>query len=425
VPGPALIAAAGRARRGGWRRLAAPVLGGALGAFAAVIGTMIAITGTDLSCLAGASASAATGPAPSRSARADIPRARLAIYRAAGARFHLDWTFLASIGAQECSHGSCAGDNGSGCAGPMQISFRRGSPCSPGSGPTEWDLNRTDGDGDGHADINNPADAIFTAARVLRLSKGAPRTGGSYASYRQAACRYYGACADSSANYADQVMARAVQYGFRGVGASAPTDPARALAAPVASGDAGGCGQAAGAMMGAGPLGPVRRLYAPARLATLSTFAVAPGGGLVSCDARIVADVNYLTRRYGVWVTACYAIHSLTGDHPLGAAIDVVPRDGDWSRTMRLARAIGWQPVCAGSGTAPSCARLPFRFVAYNGFPNHGDPAHCVPCAGGAHLHISWQTSSSLGQPDNRPRTTYSPARWIDAFTVPGQAPSA
>ena len=66
--------------------------------------------------------------------------------------------------------------------------------------------------------------------------KGAPATGGSFAEYRQAACNYYGACADATVSYAEEVMARAVQYGFLGSGAPAPTDPS--LAEPVST---GGC----------------------------------------------------------------------------------------------------------------------------------------------------------------------------------------
>ena len=58
--------------------------------------------------------------------------------------------------------------------------------------------------------------------------------------YHQAACNYYGACADGAANYADEVMARAELYGF--VGGSA-TDPA---GLPVADHPgASGCGDVA------------------------------------------------------------------------------------------------------------------------------------------------------------------------------------
>ena len=87
--------------------------------------------------------------------------------------------------------------------------------------------------------------ALALAACGLRRDKGAPPAGGSEAAYHQAACNYYGACADGVANYADEVMARAKLYGF--VGGTA-TDPAglpvvdqRAglgcSGAPIAAGD--------------------------------------------------------------------------------------------------------------------------------------------------------------------------------------------
>jgi hypothetical protein len=381
----------------------------------AMLGFFLALGGSDLGCVGG---DGQAQPVPSRAAVSDIPPKRLAIYQRAGRRFRIDWAFLASIGAQECDHGSCAGDNGSGCAGPMQISFRPASPCSPGAGPTEWDRYRTDGDGDGQTDIDNPADAVFTAARILRFDKGAPPTGGSYAAYRQAACRYYGACSDAVAGYADEVMARAVQYGFRGAGSPNPSDPRGAEPAPPQDSGAAGCG--AGIPIGKGDLGPVVRLRAPRRLAPLPGFALAAGFGPMSCDARIVPDVVALVRRYRVLVTACYEIHSLAGEHPLGAATDLVPADGDWSRTQRLARDVGWQPVCATAGVAPACARPPFRFVGYTGYPGHGDPAGCM-CST-PHLHLSWMTSASAGEPENEARTTYFAPSWIDVFTTTKEA---
>lgn len=406
----------GRTRSPGrrWRPLALGGAGMGFAVLAALTGTVMALVGADLSCVgAGSTAQAA----PTRSAAQEIPPARLRLYRAAGRRFDIDWAFLASVGAQECGHGSCAGDNGYGCAGPMQISVRRGSPCSPGSGPTLWETHGVDANGDGRADPDHPADAVFTAARVLRQAKGAPPAGGTYAAYRQAACNYYGACGDSAAPYADQVMARAVQYGFDGRGAPPPSDPSGAERA-AGSGE-GGC--ASSVKAGAGPLGPVRKAFAPRRLAALpSDVSAAPG---MRCDARIVPNVVHLARRFGVLVTSCYAPtgHEATGEHPLGAAIDAVPRDGNWNRTLRLAHALGWRPACAASGVAPSCARPPIRAVLYNGFPNHGDPLRCVPCAGGAHLHVSWQTSASSGQPENAARFAYEPASWIEVFAASGR----
>jgi hypothetical protein len=376
----------------------------------AMFGFLLALGGGNLGCL-GSGGSA--GPAPSRIAVTEIPAARLVIYQAAGRRFRIDWTFLASIGAQECGHGNCFGENGSGCAGPMQIAFRPGSPCSAGSGPTEWDRFKTDGDGDGRTDINDPADAVFTAARLLRRDKGAPRIGGSYATYRQAACRYYGACADGAAAYADEVMARAVRYGFRGAGAPAVEDPT--VGQPVRSSPSGSeCAGDGQLLPGIGNAGAVVTLRTPRHLVPLPSSAVASGFGSIECDARIVPDVVALVRRYGVRVTACFAIHSLAGEHPLGAATDLVPADGNWERTRRLAHDLGWNEACAASGIAPACARPPFRFIGYNGYPNHGDPVGCL-CAS-PHLHLSWLTSASSGESENQPRTSYFAASWVDVF---------
>jgi hypothetical protein len=394
------LAAGALARR---RRLLAPVGGGLAGLLVAVlVGFVLAMLGGHLGCPGGAGGSGQE--APTRSARAEIPPPRLRLYQAAGRRFDLDWAFLASIGAQECNHGGCAGVNSSGCAGPMQIGV--GGACRD-----SWDQYKVDGGGDGRTDVDDPADAIFTAARLLRQAKGAPPAGGSYAAYRRAACGYYGACADPAANYADEVMARAVQYGFHGQGSPAPSNPAAARPAPASS---PAC--AATASAGSGRLGRVRKAYHPRHLAPLPTDITS---GPQRCDARIVPDVVYLARRYRVTVTACYGIHSLTGEHPLGAAIDAVPADGDWGRTLRLARDLGWRESCAASGTAPACARPPFRFIGYNGFPDHGDPQHCVPCAGGPHLHLSWLTSASLGEPQNAARTSYFAPSWIEVFVPP------
>jgi hypothetical protein len=392
----------------------------AAGALAAVVvaltGTVMAILGGEIACMGGGG-TALAAPA-TRAAVREIPPGRLAIYQAAGRRIDIDWSFLAAIGTQECGSGNCAGVNSSGCAGPMQIAYVRESACSPGSGPTIWELYRVDGDGDGVTDINNPADAVFTAARILRKVLGAPPAGGSYAAYREAACGYYGACADGVANYADEVMARAVSYGFGGKGSPPPSDPS---GAELVAASGGGCGGAVES--GAGPMGPVQKAFTPRRLATLPPdVSVAPG---MQCDARVLPNVVYLARRFGLLVTSCYAPtgHEETGEHPLGAAIDAGPRDGDWDRTRRAAEALGWKASCGASGMAPTCARPPIRWIGYNGYSHHGDPQHCEPCAGGPHLHVSWMTSASEGQPENRPRYSYEPASWIEVFEVTGGAP--
>lgn len=177
------------------------------------------------------STSTSTGPTPSAYALQSIPPERLRLYEQAGARFDVDWSFLASIGAQECANGECAGVNRSGCAGPMQLAYVRASACSPGPGPTLWERYAVNADPGHPLSVNNPADATFTAARILREDMGAPPTGGTFAEYRQAACHYFGACADATVSYAEEVMARAVQYGFTGAGAPIASSPQ--LAEPV------------------------------------------------------------------------------------------------------------------------------------------------------------------------------------------------
>ncbi|HST38785.1 MAG TPA: hypothetical protein VLK58_04725 [Conexibacter sp.] len=416
------VAAAVAGRRGARLALGA-ALASLLVIVVSVVALALAIGGTDLGCLgSGPDDGGGGGPAPTATARREIPAERLALYRAAGRRYDIDWTFLASIGAQECDHGMCRGDNGYGCAGPMQISMRRGSPCSPDpSYPTEWERWGVDANGDGTADVNDPEDAIFGAARVLRHSKGAPPAGGSYAEYRAAACRYYGACSDGVADYADTVMRRAVSYGFRGGGSS--SGGGAAVPQPQPAPGAGGCSPSGPAAAGGGDLGgEVVRARSPRGLAPLPASVISPGfGPAISCDARIAPNVVALMERFRQRVTACQEDgHAPTGEHPIGAGLDVVPADlSDWSGTMRLARWAGWKESCAASGVAPACARPPFRFVGYNGFPSHGDPAHCAaPCP--PHLHLSWNTSASSGGPENAPRTTYFAPSWIDVIAEAG-----
>jgi hypothetical protein len=201
----------------------------------AITATVMAILGSSIGCMGGGGIAVA-GP-PTKAAVKAIPPKRLRIYQEAGKRFDVDWAFLASIGYQECGHRACAHVYPSGCGGPMQIAIVPESACSPGPGPTIWDRYKVDADGGGASPFD-PADAVFTAARMMRPVFGL--AGDSYAAYRQTACNYYGACADASANYADEVMARAVEYGFRGKGAPAPTSPV--ATGQRASGGGSACG---------------------------------------------------------------------------------------------------------------------------------------------------------------------------------------
>ena len=118
------------------------------------------------------------------------------------------------------------------------------------------------------------------------------------------------------------------------------------------------------------PRRTLHRDRSPGGLAPLPDVITA--GAHIDCDRRIVADVVWIAHRFRVRVTACYAIHATGGEHPLGAAVDLVPDPGrSWQHTTeRLARALGWKRACAASGVAPACARPPFRFVGYDGYPS-------------------------------------------------------
>ena len=127
--------------------------------------------------------------APSAAAVADIPSDYLALYEQEGARYGIDWAVLAAIGKVECDHGrsQAAGCNPpgtvneAGATGPMQFigsTWLAGTPpmSVPAIGPpttSTSDGYATDGDGDGLANVWDPADAIAGAARLLRAN-GAP-----------------------------------------------------------------------------------------------------------------------------------------------------------------------------------------------------------------------------------------------------------
>jgi hypothetical protein len=286
---------------------------------------------------------------PSGAALADLPAEYLALYRAAARDQGLDWALLAGIGKIETDHGRSrlpgvhSGVNCAGAAGPMQLGIGAGDH-GCGDAGNAWAAYGIDGDGDGRLDPYDPADAIPAAARYLRAA-GAP------ADYRRAVFAY---------NHADWYVAEVFAWAqrYRGTLANAARSPRRV---PV--------------------IGP--------------WLASVPGTD-VRCDARIVDDVLYLVRRFDLTVTACFAAtgHAIGGEHPLGLAIDAVPADGDWHHTLAAARAFGWSGACAATGCAES-VKPPMRVALYNGYPGHGDPAHCAPPACASHLHLSWAHGST------------------------------
>jgi membrane-bound lytic murein transglycosylase B len=116
---------------------------------------------------AGAVSPPALAPVDPLAGRLGIPADYLALYRDAGARYGLDWTRLAAVGAVESVHGQAlaagvtSGANHRGASGPAQFLS------------ATWDRFGVDGDGDGLRDPHDPADAIMAMASYLRAS-GAP-----------------------------------------------------------------------------------------------------------------------------------------------------------------------------------------------------------------------------------------------------------
>ncbi|MDP8901627.1 MAG: lytic transglycosylase domain-containing protein [Actinomycetota bacterium] len=76
--------------------------------------------------------------------------------------FGRDWYVLAAVGQVESNHGQNMGPSSAGAMGPMQFL------------PSTWAASGVDGNGDGHANIMDPEDAIPAAAGYLKEG-GAPR----------------------------------------------------------------------------------------------------------------------------------------------------------------------------------------------------------------------------------------------------------
>jgi cell wall-associated NlpC family hydrolase len=135
---------------------------------------------------------------PSSVAASDIPPRLLPVYQAAARTCPGEsWTLLAGIGKVESDHGRSklpgvtSGANTKGAEGPMQFL------------PGTWAAFGVDGNHDGVADVYNPTDAIFGAARYL-CSNGAAQPG----TVRESLWAY-----NHSTTYANTVLAVANGYG--------------------------------------------------------------------------------------------------------------------------------------------------------------------------------------------------------------------
>jgi hypothetical protein len=183
----------------------------------------------------------------------------------------------------------------------------RGSACSPDpSAPTLWERFEVDADGGG-ADIFSAADSIYTAAHVFRAGIGAPPAGGSYNGYYRAACSYYGACADPAADYAQEVMARAVEFGFGHEG----REPGGAAAGPPAPGGPS-CG--GGALAGAG--GASGEAIVRVARGQLGTSELPPGSNCTRygpCEEWCALFVAWVWQHAGVGMAGGTAPYAYSG----------------------------------------------------------------------------------------------------------------
>ena len=136
------------------------------------------------SCSGSVSQAPVSQPGVSSQGQSSIPQNYLALYRKVGLQYNIPWTILAGIGTEESNNGQSnlrgvrSGDNGFGAAGPMQIGINGASTNTWGGAPIHSASLKvagvaTDGNGDGVANVYDPADAIPGAAKYL-VQHGAP-----------------------------------------------------------------------------------------------------------------------------------------------------------------------------------------------------------------------------------------------------------
>ncbi|MFD0658059.1 C40 family peptidase [Thermocatellispora tengchongensis] len=115
----------------------------------------------------------------SATAGSDIPAEYLELYQKYGKEIGVQWNVLAAVGKRETNHGRStlpgvrSGTNSAGAAGPMQFLISTWGGKAKIDIPSKFNGYASDGDGDGVADVYNPADAILGAAKMLKRN-GAP-----------------------------------------------------------------------------------------------------------------------------------------------------------------------------------------------------------------------------------------------------------
>jgi cell wall-associated NlpC family hydrolase len=149
---------------------------------ALLVAPMVMFASSTFSFQSGGACAAAGGlgtqPVASSGAKNSIPANFLRIFKATGARYHVPWVILAGIGRVESDDGRSnlpgvhSGSNAFGAAGPMQIGIGGASSNTWGGNAIHPASEKvagvaTDADGDGIANVYDPADAIAGAAKYL------------------------------------------------------------------------------------------------------------------------------------------------------------------------------------------------------------------------------------------------------------------
>lgn len=245
-----------------------------------------------------------------------IPPVALALYRAAGEHYGLDWAILAAIGKIETDHGRStapgvhSGVNAYGCcAGPMQFSIL--------PRPSTWDMFGVDGNGDGRTDVYDLADAIPAAARYLRAS-GAPQD------YRKAIFSY-----NHAGWYVDQVLAQAAEY--------------RAADTQAPAGDLPDAGMAA------------RTVLASRRITLTPVQRSDVAAGHIS--AELLGLLAWIGTRHSVVVTALYSDHAAGTNHR--------PSDGSKGRAVDIGAVDAHR--CLMASPLDPCGKLAIEVLAIRG----------------------------------------------------------
>jgi len=168
------------------RRSLGPIVIGILliGLIAFLVVPMLVVGGSSLlfagrsGAQCGTAGAGAVQPGVSAEAANSIPASYLKWFQKAGLQYNISWTILAGIGKVESDDGRTtltgvmSGSNNFGAAGPMQIGIDGasgnqwgGNPIHPASEVVNGVA--TDEDGDGVANVYDPADAIAGAGKYL------------------------------------------------------------------------------------------------------------------------------------------------------------------------------------------------------------------------------------------------------------------